>query len=145
MAAKLARLVYRMLRYGMNTWTEERPFTRLNTSADRSSTSSGKPPSWDSASLKLRQLKAEFLESTKSRRTFFWACFTEGIKVRRQQLLIWAAWLVYVAAWFFPVVKEGVTLPDGLPGWQAFRVAASAVLPLPDVTIDKWYKECFSP
>jgi len=60
--------------------------------------------------------------------------------MRRQQLLIWAAWLVYVAAWFFPVVKEGVTLPDGLPGWQAFRVAASAVWPLPDVTIDKWYK-----
>jgi len=60
--------------------------------------------------------------------------------VRRQQLLIWAAWLAYVAAWFLPVVKEGVTLPDGLPGWQAFRVAANAVWPLPDVTIDKWYK-----
>jgi len=62
------------------------------------------------------------------------------MKVRRQQLLIWAAWLVYVAAWFVPVVKEGVTLPDGLPGWQAFRVAASAVWPLQDFTIDKWYK-----
>ena len=62
------------------------------------------------------------------------------MKVRRQQLLIWAAWLVYVAAWFVPVVKEGVTLPDGLPGWQAFRVAASAVWPLQDVSIDKWYK-----
>jgi len=60
--------------------------------------------------------------------------------VRRQQHLMWAAWLVYTAAWFLPVVKEGVTLPDGLPGWQAFRVAASAVWPLPDVTIDKWYK-----
>ena len=60
--------------------------------------------------------------------------------MRRQLLLIWAAWLVYVAAWFLPVVSEGVTLPDGLPGWQAFRVAASAVWPQPDVTIDKWYK-----
>ena len=60
--------------------------------------------------------------------------------MRRQLLLIWATWLVYVAAWFLPVVREGVTLPDGLPGWQAFRVAASAVWPLPDVTIDKWYK-----
>ena len=60
--------------------------------------------------------------------------------MRRQQHLMWAAWLVYTAAWFLPVVKEGVTLPDGLPGWQAFRVAASAVWPLPDVTIDKWYK-----
>jgi hypothetical protein len=60
--------------------------------------------------------------------------------MRRHRLLIWAAWLVFTAAWFLPVVKEGVTLPQGLPGWQAFRVAASAVWPLPDVTIDKWYK-----
>ena len=45
-----------------------------------------------------------------------------------------------MVAWFLPVVREGVTLPDGLPGWQAFRVAAGAVWPLPDVTIDKWYK-----
>ena len=60
--------------------------------------------------------------------------------MRIQRLLIWAAWLVHVVAWFLPVVKEGVTLPDGLPGWQAFRVAASAVWPLPDVTLDKWYK-----
>ena len=60
--------------------------------------------------------------------------------MRIQRLLIWAAWLAYVAAWFLPVVKEGVTLPDGLPGWQAFRVAASAVWPLADVTIDTWYK-----
>jgi hypothetical protein len=60
--------------------------------------------------------------------------------MRRHRLLIWAAWFVFAAAWFLPVVKEGVTLPQGLPGWQAFRVAASAVWPLPDVTIDKWYK-----
>jgi|SRR3974377_1070158 len=60
--------------------------------------------------------------------------------MRRHRLLIWAALLVFAAAWFLPVVKEGVTLPQGLPGWQAFRVAASAVWPLPDVTIDKWYK-----
>ena len=60
--------------------------------------------------------------------------------MRRHRLLIGAAWLVFTAAWFLPVVKEGVTLPEGLPGWQAFRVAASAVWPLPDVTIDKWYK-----
>ena len=60
--------------------------------------------------------------------------------MRRHRLLIWAAWLVYVAAWFLPVVREGVTSPSGLPGWQAFRVAASAVWPLQDVTIDKWYK-----
>jgi len=60
--------------------------------------------------------------------------------MRTHRLLIWAAWLVFTAAWFLPVVKEGVTLPQGLPGWQAFRVAASAVWPLADVTIDQWYK-----
>ena len=60
--------------------------------------------------------------------------------MRRQQHLMWAAWLVYTAAWFLPVVKEGVTWPDSLPGWQAFRVAASPVWPLADVTIDAWYK-----
>jgi hypothetical protein len=60
--------------------------------------------------------------------------------VRRQQLLIWAAWLVYVAAWFLPIVKEGVTLPDGLPGWQAFRLATCAVWSCADISIDNWYK-----
>ena len=60
--------------------------------------------------------------------------------MRRPRLLIWAARLLHVAAWFLPVVKEGVTWPDSLPGWQAFRVAASPVWPLADVTIDAWYK-----
>jgi len=60
--------------------------------------------------------------------------------VRIQRLLIWAAWLAYVAAWFLPIVKEGATLPDGLPGWQAFRVATCAVWPCADISIDKWYK-----
>jgi len=45
--------------------------------------------------------------------------------VRRQQLLI---------------VKEGVTLPGGLPGWQAFRVATCAVWSCAAISIDKWYK-----
>jgi len=45
-----------------------------------------------------------------------------------------------VAAWFLPIVKEGATLPDGLPGWQAFRVATCAVWPCADISIDKWYK-----
>ena len=45
--------------------------------------------------------------------------------MRRQQLLI---------------VKEGVTLPGGLPGWQAFRVATCAVWSCADISIDKWYK-----
>lgn len=34
------------------------------------------------------------------------------------------AFIMFVAAWFFPVHKEGITLADGLlPGWQAFMLA----------------------
>jgi transposase len=44
MAAKLARLVYRMLRY---TWTKGRPSTSFDTESYRSSGSSPKPPSSD--------------------------------------------------------------------------------------------------
>jgi transposase len=55
MAAKLARLVYRMLRHGIHSWTAEPSSTRLNIASNKSATSNGKPPSWDSKSLKLRQ------------------------------------------------------------------------------------------
>jgi len=66
MAAKLARLVYRMLRYGMKYLDEERPSTTLNTDDYRSSTSTGKPPRWDYESSKPPQPKGEFLESRSS-------------------------------------------------------------------------------
>jgi hypothetical protein len=46
---------------------------------------------------------------------------------RKAHLVIVAAWLVHVVAWFVPVIKGGDVLPQGLPGWEAFRVAASAV------------------
>jgi hypothetical protein len=48
-------------------------------------------------------------------------------------------WLLHAVAWFLPVAKDGVTFPHGLPGWQAFRVAASAVWPYDDFHIDTWY------
>ena len=51
------------------------------------------------------------------------------VKMKRIHWLIAAACLVHAVAWFLPVIKEGVTLPHGLPGWQAFRVAASPVWP----------------
>jgi hypothetical protein len=70
----------------------------------------------------------------------FRSALQKASRCKDSYFMIWAAWLVYVAAWFLPVVTEGKTLPDGLPGWQAFRVAASAVWPIPDVTIDKWYQ-----
>ena len=61
-------------------------------------------------------------------------------KMRRPQLLISAARLVHVLAWFLPVVKGGGTFPNALPGWQAFRLAACAVWPIHDVSFDdEWY------
>jgi hypothetical protein len=45
-----------------------------------------------------------------------------------------------VAAWFLPVVKGGVRLPKGLPGWEAFRVASSAVWPYERIKFDTWYE-----
>ena len=44
--------------------------------------------------------------------------------MKKAHLLIAAAFLVHAVAWLLPVEKDGVTLPDGLPGWQAFLVAA---------------------
>ena len=64
--------------------------------------------------------------------------------MRKVHLLIAIAFLAHVVAWFLPVVKEGVTLPHGLPGWQAFRVAACAVWPYEDFTIDRWYNVVLS-
>lgn len=60
-------------------------------------------------------------------------------EMRRPHLLILGAWLVHSVAWFLPVVHGGVTLPKGLPGWQAFRVAACAVWPYEDFRFDEWY------
>ncbi len=60
--------------------------------------------------------------------------------MRRPHLLISCAWLLYAAAWFLPVIKGGVTLPDGLPGWEAFRVASCAIWPCGDTGFDTWYE-----
>ena len=59
--------------------------------------------------------------------------------MRTAHLLVVIAFLVHALAWFLPVVKGEVTFPMGLPGWQAFRVAASAVWPYEGVTIGPWY------
>lgn len=56
--------------------------------------------------------------------------------MKKVHLLIAAAFLVHAVAWLLPVVKDGVTLPDGLPGWQAFAMAASEVN---KGKIDPWY------
>jgi hypothetical protein len=57
----------------------------------------------------------------------------------RPHLLISCAWLLHSAAWLLPVDKDGVKLPKGLPGWQAFRYAASAVWPIEGVNFETWY------
>jgi hypothetical protein len=47
--------------------------------------------------------------------------------MRRAHLLIFGAWLTHAAAWFLPVITDGVRFPHGLPGWEAFRIALSPV------------------
>jgi hypothetical protein len=64
--------------------------------------------------------------------------------MRKAHVVISVAWLLHATAWFLPVVKEGVTLPQGLPGWQAFRVAACAVWPYEGVHIEGWYNVVLS-
>jgi hypothetical protein len=59
--------------------------------------------------------------------------------VKKAYFLIAGAWLVHALAWFLPVLKEGVVLPRGLPGWEAFRVASCAVWPYEDMIIEGWY------
>jgi hypothetical protein len=63
----------------------------------------------------------------------------ENEKLTRASTLIAAAWALQLSAWFFPVEKHGVHFPQGLPGWQAFRLAACPVWPYQDWTVDGWY------
>lgn len=57
----------------------------------------------------------------------------------RRRLVLYGAWVAYLAAWALPVIKDGVTLPEGLPGWQAFRVAFAPVWPYEGVKFQTWY------
>ncbi len=57
----------------------------------------------------------------------------------RRHPLLWSTWTAYAAAWLLPVIKDGVTLPDGLPGWQAFRVAFAPVWPYEGVEYQASY------
>jgi hypothetical protein len=64
---------------------------------------------------------------------------TKSTNMRRPHILISGAWLLHSIAWFLPVVQGEVTFPHGLPGWQAFRVAACAVWPYEGIKVDEWY------
>jgi hypothetical protein len=48
-------------------------------------------------------------------------------------------WSVFALAWVIPVHKDGVRLPEGVPGWQAFRVAAAPVWPYEGVEHKTWW------
>ena len=37
------------------------------------------------------------------------------------RVLLWTASSAFVVSWFLPVIKNGWTIPEGLPGWQAMR------------------------
>ena len=54
----------------------------------------------------------------------------------KRDAVIAAVLLLYALAWFVPVIKGGVSLPDGLPGWQAFRVALSPWIPYQDFKVE---------
>lgn len=60
----------------------------------------------------------------------------------KRRALFFTGTLMFVAAWFLPVVKEGTTLSSGtLPGWQAFRVSLDPLWPYdnPSASGDPFY------
>jgi hypothetical protein len=59
--------------------------------------------------------------------------------MRRPHVLIASAWLLHAIAWFLPVLNGAVTFPHGLPGWEAFRLAASPVWPYDGITTESRY------
>lgn len=66
-----------------------------------------------------------------------------GMNNRRLTVLLA---LAYMLAWVLPVIKDGVTLPKGLPGWEAFRVASSPVWPYEGFETSSWpwYRQLLS-
>src|SRR5262245_54685247 len=59
----------------------------------------------------------------------------------RPNRLVTLAWLAHAVAWVVPVHKDGVRLPEGLPGCQAFRIALSPLWPYYEGSgsWDPWY------
>ena len=54
------------------------------------------------------------------------------VPMKKANLLIWAAWILHVAAWFLPTLKAQDFRPS-VPGWKATRLAACAIWPCGDV------------
>jgi len=55
------------------------------------------------------------------------------------QRLLPIVWIAFALAWLLQVHADGVTFPKGLPGWEAFRIAAAAVWPLEGVEYETWW------
>src|SRR5262249_33441335 len=43
------------------------------------------------------------------------------------RLLLWMTTAGYAVSWFLPVVKDGWTIDDGLPGWEALTVVMTPI------------------
>ena len=56
-----------------------------------------------------------------------------------RRTLLRLTWFVFTLAWALPVHQDGTRLPKGLPGWEAFRVAAAAVWPYEGVEYETWW------
>jgi len=54
------------------------------------------------------------------------------------------ATFLYVLSWLMPVVDGGTTLPDGLPGWEAFRLALSPIWSYEGLAGDNWWSDLLS-
>jgi hypothetical protein len=58
--------------------------------------------------------------------------------MRKPFLLISAAWLLHIAAWFLPAIKSS-TFTAPIRGWEAFRYASCAVWPCQGIDFATWY------
>ena len=63
------------------------------------------------------------------------------MRLTRQVVPLLCTWAIYLLAWAVPVVKDGVALPDGLPGLQAL---AFAMQPYGTNATDTWWSTALS-
>jgi hypothetical protein len=59
--------------------------------------------------------------------------------MKRARLFWIAAWCMQALAWFVRVHREGVTLPSGLPGWEAWWFSTDVVVHMAAKDAPAWY------
>ena len=57
-------------------------------------------------------------------------------RIRRPQSLIFAAWIVQLAAWLLPALD---VLDSPVRGWETFFISLSVFWPSKDVVYGAWY------